>query len=112
MDAGQPKESNMSNMPKLPSLPKLKSVNKCACGCKGLTQSRFVPGHDSKLYGMVKRIEHGVWAKGGDVTAQLDAIANWDGFGPEFAQAAADHMGIEWSADAWIERLEAAEKVS
>ena len=47
----------MKNAPKLPSLPKLKSVVRCACGCDGLTQSRFVPGHDSKLYGMIKRIK-------------------------------------------------------
>lgn len=97
----------MKNAPKLPSLPKLKSLSKCACGCKGDTQSRFVPGHDSKLYGMIKRIKAGVWAIDPDPTAQLDAIANWDGFGPEYAQAAADAMHLDWTAAEWIERLEA-----
>lgn len=99
----------MKSMPKLPSLPKLKSYSRCACGCKGLTGKRFVPGHDSKLYGMVKRIEAGVWSPGGDVTAQLDAIAGWEGFGPEFAEAAAAEMKVEWDVEGWIERIGEAE---
>jgi len=96
-------------MPKLPTLPKMKSLSRCACGCHGLTGSRFVPGHDSKLYGMVKRVKAQVWAKGGDLTDQLDAIAGWEGFGPEYAEAVAAEMRIEWTTEAWIERIEAAE---
>lgn len=105
----------MKNAPKLPSLPKMKSLSRCACGCDGLTQSRFVPGHDSKLYGMIKRIKAGVWSTAWaevegapvDITAQLDAIAGWDGFGPSYAKASADAMGVKWTAAEWSDRLEA-----
>jgi hypothetical protein len=49
---------------KLPSLPALarspRPLVRCACGCFGLTQRRFVPGHDAKLAAWVKRVERGV----------------------------------------------------
>lgn len=35
--------------------PKVKS--KCGCGCGGLTGGNFVPGHDARLVGQIKRGE-------------------------------------------------------
>lgn len=31
----------------------------CWCGCRGTTQSRFVPGHDSRFHGLAKRVARG-----------------------------------------------------
>lgn len=49
---------------RLPALPGSARGNKplvnCECGCKGLTQRRFVPGHDARLGGWVKRVERGI----------------------------------------------------
>ena len=97
----------MNNMPKLPSLPKLKAQVKCACGCNGLTQSRFVPGHDSKLYGAIKRVKAGVFDQEhpADATAQLDASMQW--LTPGQVQALADAMGLKWSLDAANKRADA-----
>ncbi len=98
----------MKSMPKLPSMPKLKSQNKCACGCPGITGNRFVPGHDSKLKGMRLRVEAGVWnpnAKG-DVDAQLDALAEF--MGPSYAIATAEEMRVDWTEESWLERADAA----
>ena len=30
-------------------------TNRCQCGCNGLTRGNFVPGHDQRLVGMIKR---------------------------------------------------------
>ena len=97
----------MSNMPKLPKLPSLKSLSRCECGCTGLTQSRFVPGHDSKLAGMIKRVKAGVWNKeaAGDPIAQLDALAEF--LTPGNAIATANAMGLDWDIEGWAERAEA-----
>lgn len=52
---------------KLAPLPKLKKARKpkpaqsCACGCTGQTRGgRFIPGHDMRLKGILKRLEVGV----------------------------------------------------
>jgi hypothetical protein len=34
----------------------------CSCGCGGLTQSRFMPGHDSRLRAWVLKVERGLVA--------------------------------------------------
>lgn len=50
----------------LPALPKAKSARKpkpevdCECGCGGKTKSRFCPGHDSYLRGLVIRVQREV----------------------------------------------------
>lgn len=31
----------------------LNPTGKCLCGCAGVTERRFLPGHDAKLHGMV-----------------------------------------------------------
>lgn len=86
-----------NNLPKLPSLPKIKSVNPCDCGCGGTTGSRFVPGHDSKLAGLVKRVKLGLMT--------LDDVAAWaeqamPGRGIAVAKATAKEMGAKWAPKA------------
>lgn len=50
-------------LPELPKLPKVRSAAKqkplvpCECGCDETTKSRFAPGHDSYLRGLVARVE-------------------------------------------------------
>lgn len=50
----------------LPPLPKKASARKpkpevdCECGCGGKTKSRFMPGHDSYLRGLVIRVDREV----------------------------------------------------
>lgn len=88
------------NLPKLPSMPKLKSQVRCACGCDGLTQSRFVPGHDSKLYGWMRRVKAGVFTStpdghAVDPIAQIDAAMQW--LTPKNGLAIASAMGIKWT---------------
>ena len=94
----------MSRMPSLPSLPKFKQVNRCECGCPGLTGNRFVPGHDAKLLGAVKRVKAGVWDKERptDVLAQIDAYYGWadenlPGDPARYAEAVAKDMRVEWT---------------
>lgn len=99
----------MKSLPKLPSLPKAKSLVRCACGCNGLTQNRFVPGHDSKLKGMRIRVERSLWDRSDDAIgnpeAQLDALAEMMG-DDDFAYATAQELGVDWTPKA--EREEAA----
>ena len=98
----------MASMPRLPGLPKFRSVNRCECGCPGLTGNRFVPGHDAKLLGMTKRVKAGVWTahrtEGGDIDpmTQLDALAEWasanlPGEGNRYAMATAIALGVKWA---------------
>lgn len=102
----------MSNnrMPSLPSLPKIKTSVRCACGCTGLTQSRFVPGHDAKLLGRVRRVKAGVFDKENptDLTAQLDASLTWLTVGE--VEATAEEMGIKWTEATYLKRLAKAEE--
>ena len=35
--------------------PKVKALRPCLCGCKGKTASRFVPGHDARLKGVLQK---------------------------------------------------------
>ncbi len=88
------------SLPKLPALPKSRTIRKCACGCGGNTQSRFVPGHDSTLKGMKIRVERGLWDKENpeDEIAQLDALA--EAMTPAMALATAIELGIEWKPKA------------
>ncbi len=88
--------SNLTSLPGLPSLPSIKARRPCACGCAGLTQSRFMPGHDAKLYGWVRRAKAGVFAPDapGDVIAQLDAALQW--LTEANVAATAFAMGVEW----------------
>lgn len=101
----------MKSLPKMPSLPKFKSLSRCECGCNGLTQSRFVSGHDSKLKGMRLRVEQGVWNREAkdDPIAQLDAMAEFFGH-PGHSIATAKEMRIDWDIEGWAERAEAADK--
>ena len=75
-----------NNLPKLPSLPKIKTVNACECGCGGRTGNRFVPGHDAKLAGLIKRVTLGVMT--------LDDVADYGG--DSVAKATAKAMGLTW----------------
>ena len=63
----------------MPAMPggakKAKATRECECGCKGLTKSRFVPGHDARLGGWVKRCERGLLVQGGDFLDQVRWIA-------------------------------------
>lgn len=89
------------SLPKLPSLPKSRVSVKCACGCNGLTQSRFVPGHDSTLKGMRIRVERGLWdrTEGADRDAQFRALAAAMTAG--MARATAVEMGIDPETITW-----------
>lgn len=92
----------MSSMPRLPGLPKIKSVNRCECGCPGLTGNRFVPGHDAKLLGMVKRVEAGVWAEAKDPMSQIAGLVIWaaenlPGDPVRYGYAVAKAMKIAWA---------------
>lgn len=63
--AGGGKKSALS-VKALPPLPKKAGARKpkpevdCECGCGGKTKSRFVPGHDSYLRGLVIRVDREV----------------------------------------------------
>lgn len=52
---------NLNALPPLPRMTRASrpATNACLCGCGGLTSSRFVPGHDSRLRGWVLRVERG-----------------------------------------------------
>lgn len=84
-------------MTKLPSLPKIKQVNRCECGCNGLTGNRFVPGHDSRLNGMIKRVIARVWdaREGASQADQFEALAA--AMSPGQAIATAKAMGVNWT---------------
>lgn len=96
------------SLPKLPSLPKAKSLVRCACGCQGLTQSRFVPGHDSTLKGMRIRVERGLWDRENpeDRDAQFRALAK--AMTMEMAIATATEMKIDHETIAWEVEVEKA----
>jgi hypothetical protein len=36
-----------------------KTINPCYCGCGGTTKSKFVPGHDARFHGTVKKVVRG-----------------------------------------------------
>lgn len=69
-----------------------KKVRLCACGCGGETTGYFVPGHDSKLHGWIKKLEDGRITKGGkdaksgeqivpaSTLHKLGLVAKGDGF--------------------------------
>lgn len=91
---------NIKSLPKLPSLPKSRVSVKCACGCDGLTQSRFVPGHDSTLKGMKIRVERRIWDKDDtSLDAQFRALAA--AMTPMMAEATAVEMGIDPKTIKW-----------
>lgn len=98
--------SNLKSLPKMPSLPKMKSVNRCECGCKGLTGNRFVPGHDSKLAARVKRVQANVFnpSKPGDVMAQLDAALDYLTISE--VEALGNAVGVTWDEDEAMKRLD------
>jgi hypothetical protein len=101
--------NQLKSLPKLPGLPKMTAVNRCECGCRGLTGNRFVPGHDSKLNARIKRVNAGVFdpTNPANVIAQLDAATNWLTVSEVEAMAAA--MRVEWTKDAWLKRADAAD---
>lgn len=72
-------EAINSALVRMPAMPgsgrKAKATRECECGCRGLTKSRFVPGHDARLAGWVKRCERGLLVKGGDLLDQVGWIA-------------------------------------
>jgi hypothetical protein len=122
-------KSEAPKAPKAPAAPKTSkkgsapaSLKPCACGCLGTTKSRFVPGHDARYYGLIKRIVegrvsrldpkvtpeilsgverrdfgHGVFApdlaKVRDGNAQADADALHNGPSPQQAKANAEAKG-------------------
>lgn len=94
----------IKSLPKLPSLPKSRVQVKCACGCDGLTGSRFVPGHDSTLKGMRVRVERGLWDKEDTSRdAQFRALAQQMSIGQAVATAVEmkiDPKSIKWEAKA------------
>lgn len=48
--------TRLSKLPAISSGKSGGSVSPCECGCGGTTKSRFVPGHDSILKGLVLRV--------------------------------------------------------
>jgi len=74
---------DLSKLPKLPKRKKSAKPQNCSCGCGAMTRGgRFVPGHDAKLYGIVKRIE-----------AELITIKQVkELFGESVAKAVSAHM--------------------
>lgn len=85
---------------RLPALPGAARGNrplvKCECGCEGLTQRRFVPGHDARLAGWVKRVERGI--------VTLDWIAANASLGE--AQATARAMGATFEPEVTADEVE------
>lgn len=57
---------------------KAKTFNKCTCGCGGQTQSRFMPGHDARLKGLLQK----AYRNGGLSATQKTLVSqlNWDRF--------------------------------
>lgn len=93
------------SLPKLPSLPKSRVQVKCACGCTGLTGSRFVPGHDSTLKGMRVRVERRIWDKEDtSIDAQFRALAAQMSRGQ--AEATAIEMKIDTTKIQWTVKEE------
>lgn len=60
---------NMPALPALPSSARTRPLSACVCGCGGLTQRSFVPGHDARLKGVLLRVVAG--------TMSLDAVQEW-----------------------------------
>lgn len=88
-------QNKLASLPSLPRLPKkVKPMHRCECGCPGLTQSRFVPGHDARLHGWKLRVERALLVEGGDTESQLDWIER--NASENEAHAVARAIGIEW----------------
>ena len=104
--------TNSKRLPSLPGLPSIKQLSNCACGCDRMTQSRFAPGHDSKLYGRIKRVKAGVFdpTQADNVTAQLDASMKW--LTPSEVSAVAEAIGATWTLEAANKRADAAAKAA
>ena len=69
-------------LPALPSSARVRPSRSCVCGCGGVTQRSFVPGHDARLKGLIIRVLAGVMS--------LDDVAAWGdsiGRGPEVRAA-------------------------
>lgn len=63
-----------TSLPTLPSMPgstRKGDLHNCACGCGFLTQRTFVPGHDSRLKGLILRLTRNIMT--------LEAIVEWGG---------------------------------
>ena len=89
------------NAVKMPALTSTRSyarkpLNRCECGCDGLTGNRFVPGHDAKLLARVKRVEAGI------VTLEWLAEA----YGQAVADATAKALPMQTIEEAMIEAAE------
>ena len=74
------------NLPALPALPSsarsARPLSSCVCGCGGLTQRSFVPGHDARLKGLIIRVLNAVMT--------LDEVEAWGasiGRGPQIRAA-------------------------
>lgn len=68
--------AKLRNLPAMPGgARKARALVACECGCGGTTQRRFVPGHDARLAGWVKRCERGLLVQGGDFLDQVEWIA-------------------------------------
>lgn len=50
----------LASLPPLPSAARNRAFQGCECGCGGQTLRSFVPGHDSRLKGLVLRKLKGV----------------------------------------------------
>jgi hypothetical protein len=78
--------SKLVSLPSMPRLPKkAKELRRCECGCPGLTQSRFVPGHDARLHGWKLRVQRAILVEGGSTIDQLDWIADNSSVGEAIA---------------------------
>lgn len=86
-------KKNNVKMPALPALPtsRTASYSRCACGCQGLTQATFMPGHDSKLKAYVIRVERGAmtladFAEWPGIAKQIEAVMKMrvEGKNPSF----------------------------
>ena len=70
-----------NRLPALTSLSSVRPLVPCRCGCGGSTQRTFVPGHDSRLKGLIVRVIRDVMT--------LDQVAEWGGPGTRKAVEAA-----------------------
>lgn len=53
-----------------------RAFRNCECGCGGQTQSRFVPGHDQRMYGNLVRVIRTYGENSEQGQMALDALAN------------------------------------
>ena len=64
-------------------------VKRCLCGCGGETKGRFVPGHDARVKGLLRRLDLGKAKEGDKVSTETLAYAKANPTG----RVVADYLG-------------------